>query len=475
MRESRSKTLLKNTGIFAVSNLSSKLLVFLMLPLYTNVLTTTEYGQVDLVVSVVSLMLPFATLGMHEAALRFVMDKDYDQKFVFTTSVTLLAIGLIALGMLYPLFAISHLVGNLVAFVYIISIPNYYYTLLSAFARGVDKVFHTGVAGVLASLVLVISNVMGLLVFRAGMVGYLLSYALSYMVAGMYLLIVAGLYRYFSINCLTKSNIQLVWTMLKYSIPLIPNRIAWWFNNTANRYVINLIMGPSSVGIYSAAIKIPTILDSIQSIFGQAWLLSAVQEIDSDDCKEYYRKNFHLFCCLLIVGCSALIACKDLIASVLLGAEFRSAAGYSSMLLISSVLGGMVSFSSAIFNAHKQNTPLLISAILGAFISVSGCLLLTPIIGLYGAVIANNISYALIWILLASSMRKRFCLVLSSKTINLGIILVVAQSIGAIVATGILLICLQLWCVVLVLFVWRKYIVAVLNCLWFTAYKRTDH
>ena len=56
--------LLKNTGLLTISNFSSKLLVFLLVPLYTSVLTTEEYGIFDMVQTTISLLLPILTINI---------------------------------------------------------------------------------------------------------------------------------------------------------------------------------------------------------------------------------------------------------------------------------------------------------------------------------------------------------------------------------------------------------------------------
>ena len=55
MGDNRNRYLMKNTIIFTLGNFGSKLISFFLIPLYTNVLTTTEYGVVDLVVTVARL------------------------------------------------------------------------------------------------------------------------------------------------------------------------------------------------------------------------------------------------------------------------------------------------------------------------------------------------------------------------------------------------------------------------------------
>ena len=73
---SKYKTLFKNVGLLTISNLSSKLLVFLLVPLYTSVLTTEEYGTYDLVVTSVQLVFPILTLNIVDAVMRFSMRQD---------------------------------------------------------------------------------------------------------------------------------------------------------------------------------------------------------------------------------------------------------------------------------------------------------------------------------------------------------------------------------------------------------------
>lgn len=55
----RYKKLIKNTALITVGNFASKLLTFFLLPLYTAILTTAEYGVADLMTTTVNLITPF--------------------------------------------------------------------------------------------------------------------------------------------------------------------------------------------------------------------------------------------------------------------------------------------------------------------------------------------------------------------------------------------------------------------------------
>ena len=409
----RSKELIANTAVFAISNFSSKVLAFLMLPLYTNVLTTGEYGKIDLIISGVTLLLPVITACLSESALRYGMDKDYSNEEVLTLAMSGVSAGLLFLAAAVCSAIWIGLLEPICIFVVLISIPNYYYSLFSMFSRGVEKVKETGVAGVIASVVMVGLNLIFLLVFKKGAEGYLIAYGSSFLVAAAYLVAAGHLTKYIKPRCLTKASLGLFKKMLGYGIPLIPNRICWWINNTANRYVMNFVIGPSPVGIYSAAMKIPTILDAIQGVFNQSWQITAIGENDSSDRNCYYKNSFKVYCCLLIFAASAILVIINPLADILFGESFYEARFPACILILSSVLGGMVGFVTAIFNAYKENRFLIPATALGAFISVVGTFLSARSFGTCGAAVSNVMAYLAIWITLSSILKAKFNLMIT--------------------------------------------------------------
>ena len=78
MKESRSKYLIKNTLIFTIGNIGSKVISFFLIPLYTNVLTTSQYGITDLITTIITVAVPILTLNICESVMRFGLDRDSD-------------------------------------------------------------------------------------------------------------------------------------------------------------------------------------------------------------------------------------------------------------------------------------------------------------------------------------------------------------------------------------------------------------
>ena len=93
--ENKFKYLFKNIGVLMIANFSSKILVFLLVPLYTSVLSTTEYGSYDLAVSTATLLFPILTLNIVDAVMRFSMDCAVNKKTIATIGMKFISISAI--------------------------------------------------------------------------------------------------------------------------------------------------------------------------------------------------------------------------------------------------------------------------------------------------------------------------------------------------------------------------------------------
>jgi len=68
-------------------------LVFLLVPFYTRVLTTDQLGTGDLIVKTANLIIPLASIGMSNAIIRFGLDRANDKRDVFTGALTAIGSG----------------------------------------------------------------------------------------------------------------------------------------------------------------------------------------------------------------------------------------------------------------------------------------------------------------------------------------------------------------------------------------------
>lgn len=74
------RQLMKNTIIIAIGKLSTQVLSYLLLPLYSAKLSPTEYGNYDFVCTLSIFLCPIITLLMEESMFRYLIDADSKQK-----------------------------------------------------------------------------------------------------------------------------------------------------------------------------------------------------------------------------------------------------------------------------------------------------------------------------------------------------------------------------------------------------------
>ena len=75
---SRKTELAKNTAILTVGKLCTQCISFFLLPLYTAILSTEEYGTFDLLVTYSTLLLPLVNWQLDQGLFRFMLDYSKD-------------------------------------------------------------------------------------------------------------------------------------------------------------------------------------------------------------------------------------------------------------------------------------------------------------------------------------------------------------------------------------------------------------
>lgn len=90
MENNRIKYLMKNTAIFTIANMASKFISFFLIPIYTNVLSTAEFGTIDLVTTITTVLLPILTLNVMESVMRFNLDENADKEKISKIGIAML-------------------------------------------------------------------------------------------------------------------------------------------------------------------------------------------------------------------------------------------------------------------------------------------------------------------------------------------------------------------------------------------------
>lgn len=409
------KYLLKNMGLLTLSNFGTKLLSFLLVPLYTSILTTEEYGSFDFVNTTVTLLIPIFTLDIVDSVVRFSLDENQDKKQVFTVGfkLTLRSILFVTIFILVNYFTnFMPVINEYLGCFALYYIAYAFNQLMLYFVRGMDDVFDLAISSIINSIVMLSLNVLFLVVFKFGIIGYFLAYIVGQLVSAGYIFIRLKTWRYVSFA--TQSE-TLQRDMVQYSRPLILNMVSWWVNNASDRYIVTWLCGLASNGLLAVGNKIPSILNIFQSIFTQAWQLSTVKAYDPEDKEGFFANVYTLYNFIMVEMCALLIIMDKPLAHFLYAKDFYEAWQYVPFYLIAIVFGAVSSFMGGIFQAVKDSKAQSSTTVFGAVCNIIMNIILVLMYGPIGAALSTALSYLIVWAMRLYKIRKYIVLRINLK------------------------------------------------------------
>lgn len=394
--KSKYKSLLKDTAIFAVGNMGSKMILFLLVPLYTNCLTKEEYGISELVFTLAQLLTPFFTVAIHEAILRYGLMKNTKREDVLLNGVLLFSIATVLSVLITPAFQLYTAVSEWRWYLCIYVISNAATTIFTSYlkVKDLNKLF-AGVS-ILQTAVLAGINVILLAFLHIGVKGYLIANIIAHFVAALVAVIGGNV-----INDLKKAKLDknLLKQMVLYSSPLILNSISWWIIHSSDKIMLESMIDASALGLYTVSAKIPSLINVIIAIFQQAWGISSIKEVESTNDTKFYSNVFSVYSFLTFGAAICLIAIIRPFMYIYVGSEFREAWVFVPLLLVSAIFSSISSYYGAMFAALKKSVNNMVSTLVAAGANILINFVGIKLIGIWGAVIGTVVAYILIAII----------------------------------------------------------------------------
>lgn len=452
------KYLLSNISLFALGNLGTRLIIFLLVPLYTNFLNTSEYGTIDLIITISTILAPILILNISEAIMRFALDKDANYNSIMSIGLTVFLFAVVlGLGIVPVINLFLQIkVYSMYVYFYIVTLAGY--TLFLCYLRGREMLFEYSVCSIIHTACIAVLNIFLLVVLKKGVKGYFMAYIISNMVAMIY-----SFYKGKVVNVLRNFSFdkKLFKEMLKYSVVLIPNSLMWWIMNSSDRAMVTNMIGLTANGVYSVSYKIPTILSTLTTIFTQAWCYSAIRENESQDKVKYNNMVYDNMIAIIIILAMGLITVIKPFMRIYVGQNFYEAWKYTPFLIIGFVFMSAGTFLSAQYTVHKDSKGFLFSGMAGAAINIILNFILIPRLGINGAAIATCISYVTVYVYRIIDTRKYLKLKVVRANHIIGLVLLITASLLVYIENifGQLLLILNLIITVIVFKdIWLSYI-----------------
>ena len=398
----KTEELLKNSFFIGVGTVASRLIVFILVPLYSMWLTPEEYGTFDLVVTYITLCVPFATLQLEQAIYVNCISGDGDSRQYYTS----------ALALVLPLLCVvSVIVFVIMCFILGLDYAPYFifyfcsfafFNLTTEYIRGQRELAVYSSANVAYAILVLVSSSFAVGYLGASIDGMLAAYGCSYMLVAVVLFI---RYRPLKPGLVSVRTLK---NMLRLSIPLLPNSVSWWISNVSNRTFINLYLGSIANGLFAVSCKVPTIVSLLYGIFNLAFQQTAFDSIGDDDRSEYFRGLFKALAKLLVTGCTVIMALVPAFYWLAIDNSYWNGMYCIPLLLAGAILLSLSQFLGDILLSERKTSSIGISTVVAAAATIVLNATLVPFCGLIGAAFGSFAAYIGMFAMRIKALRHHF-------------------------------------------------------------------
>lgn len=387
-----------------VGNVLSKLVAIFLLPIYTVYLSPSEYGTYDLVISILNLVTPIAFVQIWDGMYRFVFDckNDAEKYDIVSNSLVVCFAGCLVFSALYACVAIF--AGNWVS----LGIWAYGLTLslqyeVSYIARSFFKNALFSASGVVNALVAALLNIVLICHCGWGVESIYFSASIGNTVQVLVVVFAMRLPEYLRFSSIDR---DLIFRMVKFSIPLCLASLSFWLFNGFTKVIISIFLGTADNGYYGVVSRFTAGVTMIASVFQFAWNEASYLMAGNQN----RISAFSLICNVLFAALSLVAVLFPYIVRFVF--PYFVAPDYSSavLLLPAATLGVMLnsyaSFLATIFATEKMTRMVFLSVVGAAVVNVVFTPLATMEFGLSGSVWSLALSYGVLAIVRLAGLKK---------------------------------------------------------------------
>lgn len=393
---------IKNLGfhsfVYGLGNLLSKLLGFLLLPIYTRYLTPADYGILALLTLTQSITVILANLGLGSALFREVIYLRRNERQAESTALyTLLVFSLLIFIIGYVLApSISTIVFNdsaqtsLLRLIFLGVVFNNVFIVFTARLRIREQSLFYSVFSVSSFLVGAGLNIYFVAIIRRGVEGLI--------IAQVILAFFQAIVCLWSLRDLIKPNFSraTLRSMLSFGLPLVPGLVASLLMTSADRYILNRYTTTTMVGLYSLGYSLGLVINLIVQAIQLAWPAQMFEIAKQTDAKQQFSLTLTYYCLALGFASLGVSVLSREILAIMTTPAFFNAYIVVPMITLSYVFYGvrfMTTIGMAVNNKTKYASIIIVGV---AILNLALSFLLIPKYGMLGAAWATLLSYIIL-------------------------------------------------------------------------------
>lgn len=374
----------KSTVVYCIGSVLTKVISFLLLPLYTGKIATDAMGYYNVSTTCLSVVTSVLCLEIWTGILRFMFDhqKKEDRYSAVFNGMTIFSGSLVLYILLFVLLRFVAPFQN-IGLISLYGLSVMLQSVYCSISRGLEFNTTFAVSGIIGSLVNSCTNIVLILFLHMGIEAMYIAGISGFLIQVIILESRVRLLSHFRKKYLDKIVIK---KMLLFSLPLSLNAVSYWMLTGYNNVAISNILGMSENGIFSVAARFSIIMTTVATCFTMAWQELVYSKGNDTDRTSFYSKASDYYLKFLLFALIILIPSIKIAFPLLVKPAYNAAFYLVPLNLLASVASILSSFYGNIFSAEKK-TKIIFAAAFGAAI-VNVCLL-HLLIGKLGAQAAN--------------------------------------------------------------------------------------
>lgn len=408
------KSALKNSFIYSIGNISTKLIGIILVPLYTRHLSLNDYGMLSILEVSSQLLIAVFSANLYTAFFRWYWEKEYidrQKSIFFTTFLSLIFIsGLMVVGVFGFSGRLSILLFdktnfcNLIKIMAVAAAFQIFMDLSSALMRVQEKptlYVSTNVTKLVFTFILTIVFVGK---FNWGIGGIYKAQILGYII---YFILVSG---YLFRNIRVKLELRILQSMIRFSLPLMISSISGVLLSVADRFCLKFLGELSYVGLYSLGYKIAsTIKVFIISSVNLAISPMIYKVMDKPNNKRFYSKIMTYFAfgtMIFVIGLS--VFGQEIIKVLAKNKEFWNAYHVIPIIAFSFFFEMLRDTALTGLNITKRTPVIARIIIFSSMLNIVTNVILIPLFNYLGSAFSSLISQVIFFLLVLHSSQKYY-------------------------------------------------------------------
>ena len=398
--ESRTQLLTRNIFVFGLVTIISRLITFILTPIYTRYFNPQEFGIYSLITMAISIICPLGMIGTSDALFRLYFDNSdlsYRRKLISTGLKLVIYItgSLLIIFFIFKRPITTMYLGNIKYLDYIIlGIFIIFFSNITNITNSIIKMENNRKKIVqtilIQAVVTLLFNLLFIVIMHKDMRFILITNIISLTI----LFFITSAYgkKYLNFSDL-RINKNITKEIIKYGLPLTPVFIGYWILSAGDKLILNYIYDTSAVGLYAVGMKLSSIMELFQAIFGQGWQFFSFSTMRDNDASRVYGKIFDLVVFTGVSIVTILLFYGDFIFKILFAKNYYEAWIISPVLCLGPVIMVLRWIAGVGTNIKKKTYLSTIGIFFAAITNIILNFLFIPKYYLMGAAIATLISY----------------------------------------------------------------------------------